>query len=162
MSDGRGLDLALGELVEQFINRIAHRQGRTLGVFAEESVTLQQVLLLRHLQLLGESTPSELAEHMHVSLPAVSQMLDRLFVLTLLTRREASEDRRRKRVALTRRGHEVLERVRQARTQEYAAGVTALPDELRADLSDVLTRVLAQLGGSAADPGSDAGPGRPA
>jgi DNA-binding MarR family transcriptional regulator len=145
MSPEAPLDLELGELLQELVNRISHRQGKLLRVFAEESITLQQVLLLRRLQQLGDSTPSELAEHMRMSLPAVSQMLDRLFVLKLLTRKEAELDRRRKQVALTTRGHDVLERVRQARTAEYAAGVAPLSRRLRAELADVLTRTLEHL-----------------
>jgi DNA-binding MarR family transcriptional regulator len=145
MSRDAPLDLPLGELLQDLINRIAHRRGELLRVFAEESVTLQQVLLLRQLQQLGDSTPSVLAGHMHMSLPAVSQMLDRLFVLKLLTRREAEDDRRRKQVALTARGREVLLRVRQARTAEYAAGLASLPRKLRAELADVLRRALEHL-----------------
>jgi DNA-binding MarR family transcriptional regulator len=145
MSRDTPLDLPLGELLQELVNRISHRQGETLRVFAEESVTLQQVLLLRRLQQLGDSTPSVLAGHMKMSLPAVSQMLERLFVLKLLTRREAEDDRRRKQIALTARGQELLLRVRQARTAEYAAGVAFLPRRLRAELADVLTRSLEHL-----------------
>jgi hypothetical protein len=39
----------------------------------------------------------------------------------------------------------VLEKVRQARTAEYAAGVARLPRRLRAELASVLTRSLEHL-----------------
>jgi hypothetical protein len=48
-------------LLQEFVNRVSHLQGNTLSVLTDESVTLQQVLLLRRLQQAGRSTPSELA-----------------------------------------------------------------------------------------------------
>lgn len=145
MTGGDPPDLALGELLQEFVNRVSHMQGRLLNLFAEESVTLQQILLLRRLQELGESTPSALAERMHMSLPAVSQMIDRLFLLRLLTRKEAPDDRRKKSIAVTARGRDLLERVRKARAAEYAAGVSGLSRRLRRDLAAVLARALEEL-----------------
>jgi len=145
VSAGTPPDLELGELLQELVNRVSHLQGKTLTVLTEESVTLQQVLLLRRLKHLGESTPSKLAELMHMSLPAVSQMIERLFQLKLLTRREASDDRRRKHIALTPRACDVLERVRKARAAEYAAGVCGLSRKVRAELVAVLTRALREL-----------------
>jgi DNA-binding MarR family transcriptional regulator len=145
MSDDGQMDLALGDTLQEFVNRVSHLQGRTLTVLTEESVTLQQVLLLRRLDQLGESTPSELAERMHMSPPAVSQMLERLFQLKLLTRKESPDDRRRKRVAVTARGRTLLERLREARAAEYAAGIASLSPKVRAELAAVLSRALEEL-----------------
>ncbi len=41
----------LGGLLQELVNRVSHGQGKTLAVLEEASVTLQQVLLLRRLQL---------------------------------------------------------------------------------------------------------------
>jgi DNA-binding MarR family transcriptional regulator len=135
----------LGDLLEQFVNRVSHQQGKTLSVLTDESVTLQQVLLLRRVEQIGRCTPSEIAARMHMSLPAVSQMIDRLFVLGLLVRTESQDDRRRKDVAVTPRGGRLLQRIRKARASEYAAGVAGLPPALRSDLAKMLRRALAGL-----------------
>ena len=145
MKEGLAEDEPLGELLQEFVNRVSHLQGNTLAVLTEESVTLQQVLLLRRLQQMGESTLSDLAARMRMSPPAVSQMIDRLFALDLLTRVEAEEDRRRKKVSVTRKGQALLERVRRARAAEYAAGVSGLSTKVRADLLSVLRRALKEL-----------------
>jgi DNA-binding MarR family transcriptional regulator len=145
VKEGVADDEPLGELLQEFVNRVSHLQGHTLAVLTEESVTLQQVLLLRRLQQMGESTLSDLAARMRMSPPAVSQMIDRLFALDLLTRVEAEEDRRRKKVSVTRKGQALLERVRRARASEYAAGVSGLSTKVRADLLSVLRRALKEL-----------------
>jgi DNA-binding MarR family transcriptional regulator len=135
----------LGELLEQFVNLVSHQQGKTLTVLTDESVTLQQVLLLRRVEQIGKCTPSEIAARMHMSPPAVSQMIDRLFGLGLLVRNESPDDRRRKDVAITPRGSRLLQRIRKARASEYAAGVASLPPALRSDLAKLLRRALAGL-----------------
>src|SRR5215469_11711059 len=91
----------LGNLVQEFVNRVSHTQGNTLAVLTRASVTLQQVLLLRRLATNGESTPSDIAEQMHMSLPAVSQMVDRLVQLNLVSRAELADDRRKKQLTVT-------------------------------------------------------------
>jgi DNA-binding MarR family transcriptional regulator len=143
MTDEQTVDL--GELLERFVNRISHRQGKTLSVLTDESVTLQQVLLLRRVEQSGKSTPSEIAERMHMSMPAVSQMIDRLFLLGLLMRSESQVDRRRKDVVVTAKGHRLLQLIRKARASEYAAGVASLPLRLRSELAKLLRRTLAAL-----------------
>jgi len=135
----------LGELLQEFVNRISHLQGNTLSLLTEESVTLQQVLLLRRLQQMGESTLSDLALRMRMSAPAISQMIDRLFAIRLLSRVEAVDDRRRKKLSVTRKGASLLERVRRARSSEYAAGISGLSAKVRADLYAVVRRALSEL-----------------
>lgn len=138
-------DGELGDLLQEFVNRVSHLHGYTLAVLADASVTLQQVLLLRRLQHLGESTLSDLAARMRMSPPAVSQMIDRLFTLELLSRVEADQDRRRKNVSVTKKGAALLDKVRRARAAEYAAGVSGLTPSVRSDLLGVLRRALQEL-----------------
>lgn len=84
--------------------------------------------------------------HWHgLSPPAVSQMIDRLFSLDLVTRAEASEDRRRKMIAVTHKARQLLERIRKARASEYATGVRGLSQKLRMELVSVLRKALQEL-----------------
>jgi len=135
----------LGDVMQEFVNRISHRQGATLAVLTEESVTLHQIPLLRRLQRSGVSTPSALATLMHMSAPAMSQMIDRLFALGLLARAEAPADRRRKNLSLTPKGRALLERIRKTRASEYALGVSPLSSQLQAQLLRVLRKALPEL-----------------
>jgi len=144
-SSSRPDTAALGNLVQEFVNRVSHTQGKTLAVLTDASVTLQQVLLLRRLASTGESTPSALAAQMHMSLPAVSQMVERLFQLELVSRAESSDDRRKKQLGLTSRGRGLLKRIAEARCADFAAGIAPLPPRLRAALARVLEDALKEL-----------------
>jgi DNA-binding MarR family transcriptional regulator len=145
MTDSRPADEQLGDLLQEFVNRVSHRLGNTLSVLTDESVTLQQVLLLRRLQQAGQSTPSQLAELMRMSPPAVSQMIDRLLLLDLVTRTEAPDDRRRKVVAATHKAEVLLERIHKARAAEYGVGTRRLSPRVRAELASVLRKALQEL-----------------
>jgi DNA-binding MarR family transcriptional regulator len=80
-----------------------------------------------------------------MSLPAVSQMIDRLFLLGLITRTEAPADRRRKILAVTQKGQTLMQRVRKARAAEYTAGTSMLSPKLSSELVKLLRRALAEL-----------------
>jgi len=135
----------LGELLQEFVSRVSHARGKTLAVLADASVTLPQVLLLRRVASNGESTPSEIAEQMHMSLPAASQMLDRLAHLGLVSRTESTADRRRKVVATTADARALLKRIHRARSTDYAAGIAPLSPRSRATLAQVLREALQEL-----------------
>jgi DNA-binding MarR family transcriptional regulator len=145
MTDSRPADQQLGDLLQEFVNRVSHRLGNTLSILTDESVTLQQVLLLRRVQQTGHSTPSQLAELMRMSPPAVSQMIDRLLLLDLVTRTEAPDDRRRKVVAVTDKSEALLERIHKARAAEYGAGTRSLSPRVRVELARVLRKALEEL-----------------
>jgi DNA-binding MarR family transcriptional regulator len=136
---------ALGGLVQEFVNRVSHTQGKTLAVLTDASVTLPQVLLLRRLASSSKSTPSALSEQMHMSLPAVSQMVERLFQLELVSRCESPDDRRKKQLTVTSRGHALLKDIAAARTADYAAGLVSLSPAVRRALARVLEDVLKEL-----------------
>jgi DNA-binding MarR family transcriptional regulator len=135
----------LGDLLQEFVNQVSHAQGKTLAVLADASVTLPQVLLLRRVAGNGESTPSGLADQMHMSLPAVSQMLDRLFQLGLVSRAESTVDRRKKVVAARPEARSLLKRIHKARSADYAAGIAPLSPRVRATLAHALKDALQEL-----------------
>jgi DNA-binding MarR family transcriptional regulator len=136
----------LGEVLRQLVDRISHRSGETLAVMSEASVTLQQVLLLNRIaEHGGNANSTQLAAALNMSLPSVSQMIDRLHQLGLAERIEMREDRRQRRIGLTPGGCDLLTRLRWARSVEYEAGVNRLSKPLRRDLEAVLARALDEL-----------------
>lgn len=112
---------------------------------AEENVTLQQVLLLTRLSREGPCNASHLAAALNLSLPAISQAIDRLMKVELVSRIEDPADRRNKQLATTEKANNLLNRLDQARASEYGTGLSALPAPAQQELATVLRAVLAQL-----------------
>jgi len=135
----------VGALLLALVDRVSHRGGDTLALMTEAGLTLPQVLFLTRLRQAGESTPSELAERLNMSLPAASQMVDRLFKLGFLTRREDEADRRRKRLAVTPAAERMLDKLVRARAAEYARGTARLSPALRRELGAALAKAVREL-----------------
>jgi DNA-binding MarR family transcriptional regulator len=134
----------VGELLQDLVNRVSHRGGETLGIMQQASVTLHQVLLLTRLRQMSPCTSSDLAANLNLSLPAVSQAIDRLAQLGLVTRVEDAADRRRKRLATSKKADALLDRLLSARSTEYGVGLARLPADLRRRFATVLRQVLSQ------------------
>jgi DNA-binding MarR family transcriptional regulator len=135
----------VGTLLLALVDRVSHRGGDTLALMTEAGLTLPQVLFLTRLRQAGESTPSELAARLNMSLPAASQMVERLFKLGFLTRREDEGDRRRKRLAITPAAERMLDKLVRARAAEYAKGTARLSPALRRELGAALAKAVREL-----------------
>lgn len=135
----------VGDLLVRFVNRVSHSLGATLAVLSDAGVTLHQVLSLRALADCGDAGLTTLASRMHMSLPAMSQLVERLVQQGLASRAEAADDRRRKRLLPTARGIELLARIEAARSADYNAGVAQLAPATRAALVKALSEALAEL-----------------
>jgi DNA-binding MarR family transcriptional regulator len=84
---------------------------------------------------------SDVAEHIGLTLPSASKMVDGLVVRELVTRRSSARDRRRVLLALTAKGEGALASARRGTQARLAEMLTALPAEERA----VVVRALRTL-----------------
>jgi DNA-binding MarR family transcriptional regulator len=134
-----------GALFEAFVNRVWRPRGRVLNLMAEASVTVPQAILMNLALAAPGCTPSSLATTMALSLPSVSQMIERLAKLGFVRRVEDPQDRRRKMIEVTPRAKIFLERLRVVRSAEVAAGAADLSDATRRSLSDALSQALREL-----------------
>jgi DNA-binding MarR family transcriptional regulator len=107
----------------------------------ELEISLSQLKLLMLLDRDGEHTLKEIAESLVLSLPAASRAVDGLHRRGMVERREDSEDRRHKRVTITAKGSEVIERLNQARF----AGVQQFIETLTTNEREKLARALAPV-----------------
>jgi DNA-binding MarR family transcriptional regulator len=112
---------------------------------AELDLSLTQLKILSHLyELPAEEDPGqelsvkELGEQLGISLPATSRALDPLVRRRMAARKEDTEDRRVKRVWLTRSGKVVLERLHAKRVASFEAVLEQFTAAERAKLAAAL------------------------
>jgi DNA-binding MarR family transcriptional regulator len=107
-------------------------RGNQLRVMEETGLSLTQCKAILEIGGLGEAMPScqlkELAERLGASTPAMSRAVDDLVKKKLVTRVEDPDDRRARRIALTAKGREVVDRIVTVRMK----GVTAFAASLSA------------------------------
>lgn len=138
----------LGALLEAFVNKISHPRGRALSLFSRSSVTVDQAILLNHALAKPGSTPTSLATAMNLSLPSVSQMLERLVKLELVRRVEDPEDRRRKTIEVTPKAKRFLKELRDVRLEEFSAATARLSTATQQQLVAILAQALSELEGT--------------
>ncbi len=118
---------------------------RELRSHRSAELSLPQFRTLGYLNRQPDVSLSEVAEHIGLSLPTMSKMVDGLVERGLVTREEDSVDRRRMVLCLTQEGHASMDAALKA-TRAYLAGLLAgLSDEQRAGVvaaMDVLRPVF--------------------
>jgi DNA-binding MarR family transcriptional regulator len=102
-------------------------------------LTTPQYFTLFTLQLQDEACPmSVLAQATHQDAATVTGIVNRLVKLGYVSRRRGQDDRRKVYVTLQRAGHQVVEKVKQARHEEWQRSLAVLnQDEL-----DEMLRIL--------------------
>ncbi|HEY8020906.1 MAG TPA: MarR family transcriptional regulator [Thermoanaerobaculia bacterium] len=140
----------LAQLVLRLMSEM-HRfdDGRTLPILHASKLTTPQLAVLELTRT--PCTVSAVADHLRLSRPATSQLVDKLVRLGLVRRDLGAEDRRERRVSLTRKGEGLLRKVAAARAARFETSLATLPPPVAARLAKVLAEVvetLAQRGAS--------------
>jgi DNA-binding MarR family transcriptional regulator len=111
----------------------------------ELQLSLTQLKALHVVQGAGEPSVKDVADALHLSLPAASRALDGLVKRGLLDRRECADDRRSRRVLLTEKGSEAVQRMAEARMAGLTQFVELLEEPERAALSAALVPVIKRI-----------------
>ncbi len=122
-----------------------HLMSRMAAEMQDLELSFSQMGTLFHLRAHGSLTVSALAERAHLSLPAASQLVERLVQRGLLARSEDPSDRRQKRVVLTGAGEALLERIDRLSAEAYGVLLAGVPPELLGRAESALEALLAHL-----------------
>ena len=87
----------------------------------------------------GNASLSDVAEHIGLTLPSVSKIVDGLVTRKLVTRQTAPEDRRRMTLALTTRGRSALQATREATRACLAEDLATLTERERETIMQAMT-----------------------
>lgn len=138
-------DDRLGALLEAFVNEVSHPRGRALSFLAKSQVTVDQAILLNHALTEPGSTPTTLAGKMNLTLPSVSQMIERLVSQGLARRIEDQHDRRKRTIEPTPKAKTFLARFRSVRIEEFESAIEHVSEGTRRKLVTAITEALREL-----------------
>ncbi len=88
---------------------------RSKSIFSELPLTIPQIVVLEFLTDHGPRKMNELATALHVTMSAVTVIVDKMIKLKLVKRERSSEDRRVVNVILLNKGRETARRIKDAR-----------------------------------------------
>ena len=145
-----GCRTALDEQVEQYaellpvLSRAMHCEITTLG--QELDVTPAQVKVLIQLSRHEQMSVGEIADALFVSMPAASEIVDRLVDTGHLVRRSDPADRRRVIVSATLESQLAISRLVELRRTQVRKALLRLPPEERPVAVHTLKALIAELG----------------
>jgi DNA-binding MarR family transcriptional regulator len=114
--------------------------GRTLPLLHQAQITTPQLAVLEFVN--KPRTISAIGDHLGLSLPATSQMVQKLVKRGLICRSEGTVDRREKQVVLAPAGESLVGAVATARAARFEASLAVLPAQVGAHLESVLKEVI--------------------
>lgn len=116
----------------------------TLYVY-ESGLTFPQIIAMYALTWDGPQPISTLAQALRLSVPATSQLIDRLVESGYVAREEAAEDRRVRIVRMRSEGKQFMDRLNEVRRQELRDAFDKLPEVTRSRLTAVLREAVEAL-----------------
>jgi len=125
------------EVLHEWVEVFMHRSMRDSMLFWKESgLSFPQISTLMRLHYRGACGVSDVGGHLGVTLPAASQMVDKLAQQGLLERAEDPHDRRAKQLTLTTKGTAVLVGAKGEGGALHAERVALLEKEILARLAE--------------------------
>lgn len=142
----RNVDTRIGHLLTELMRLVNQRSaGETFRLMTEAELSMPQMVTMTMLQRCGSKSISAIAEGLKLSLAATSQLVDGLVRREYVARTEDEADRRMKKVVLLPKGSELLDRIAHARSDEMAQSMALLPEDIRAQATEALERVITHL-----------------
>jgi DNA-binding MarR family transcriptional regulator len=129
------LPASLRQLIQVFMTRSMHD---VLRFVKAQDINMAQYTTLMRLHHHGQCGVGEVGSHLGITTAAASQLVDRLVELGYVDRAEDPDDRRVKRLTLTRRGRAFVDHSLQARLAWIEDLVPRLPSERQADILQCL------------------------
>jgi len=135
---------SLGRLVARFLAEM-HRYdgGRTLPVLHQSGLTTPQLAVLELVRV--PCTVSAVAEHLGLSRPASSQLVQKLVERGLLIRSEGKADRRERALVVSPSGESLLGEIAAARAARFEAALAVLPARTASRLKSGLSAAVEAL-----------------
>ena len=103
--------------------RVEMRRGRS------SDISIPQFRTMRFIQRNPDSSLSDLAEHLGLTLPSASKLVDGLVKQKLVTRKESAADRRRLTLMLTQTGTSIVDSARASARIHLAEKLKHLSDD---------------------------------
>ncbi len=124
--------------------RIMHDFRAGIGAEGEMNLSFPQTILLLELHGGGRMSMGELSQRLRISKGATTRMVDLLLEKGLVERGRSEADRRMVMVSPSARGGEMARRIEQANRRKVGEALTAVPQEERASLLDLLKALQRQ------------------
>lgn len=122
-------------------------QGVHLGFLAKRSITHTQFFVLVAIHSNGRCPMTRLAANMHVSLPTISGIVNRLTIAGFVRRIDDPHDRRQVVVELSNKGRQLIEQFQNAVMLRWSEVLLALDEKEVESFTNIVTKLRQELKG---------------
>ena len=136
---------SLSQSIAQLMPNII--QGVHLGFLAKRSITHTQFFVLIAIHSNGRCPMSRLAGNMHVSMPTISGIVDRLTKAGFVIRSVDPEDRRQVRVELSAKGRQFIGQFQSAVSLRWSEVLQSLDGKEVESFANVIKKLRQELPG---------------
>jgi DNA-binding MarR family transcriptional regulator len=133
----------LSRLIAQILPNII--QGVHMGFLATQSLTHTQFFVLIAIHSQGRCTMQQLADKMHVSMPTMSGIIERLVLAHYVVRVENPDDRRQVVIELRKEGKDLIVQFQQAVSNRWHDVLGALNVQEVKTMAAILGKIGASL-----------------
>ena len=134
----RRLDYLFSSVGKHFTNA---RKG-----FRESNVSGPEFFLLRHINIQGPRSVSELAEQLALNQATVSNVINAAAEKDLIVKKKDPQDRRITRIAITDKGIDVVEYLQKQRFERLKSILSHLDNDELQTLEKIFSKLLDKLG----------------
>jgi DNA-binding MarR family transcriptional regulator len=100
----------VAKIMPRILRSVTHSQ---MTAFFKGGITVPQIVILEILMETGPCKMSELAAALHLTMSAITNIVDKMIKLELVKRERSLEDRRVVRVVLRKKGQETAKKIRE-------------------------------------------------
>jgi DNA-binding MarR family transcriptional regulator len=130
------------QLMNHFFNVYRSIRQKMLPTDKECHMTIIQLHALIFLNNKNSSQVTEIADYLHISIPTVTVLIDKLVEEAFVLRQEAKEDRRMMMVSLTKKGKEFLEDSLEKRKLHLKKILSKLSSQDKKELIRILDKLI--------------------
>ncbi|HPP73845.1 MAG TPA: MarR family transcriptional regulator [Armatimonadota bacterium] len=130
------------EILSSVFAEIVRKEAASCESNSDSSITPSLVQCLQYIYLHGPSPVRKIATGLAITVPAASQLVERLVRKGLVNREHNKQDRRFASVSLTEEGIAVVQHARSARTAWLREVLNKMPEDKRRELVDTLEEFI--------------------
>lgn len=130
------------QLYEAFVELVRRYQFRDRNSIGCHEISISQCYALDALWRLGSLTMGELAAELALEISTMTRIVDHLVEVRLADRQEDPDDRRVRRVGVTRKGEKLASRIHDELVAEYERVLREIPAEHRESVIHAIRHLL--------------------
>lgn len=130
------------DTIFSFSRCMREKSGVKSSIAAMSMVQIQTLVFLAKTK---SSSMKAIAEYLHVELPSATSLIDHLFAMGLIHRKQDTNDRRWVKVSLTKKGEKILQQAKKERKMHIESLLSVLSETEKQQMLSLLQKLIKHI-----------------